>query len=101
MMPALPHSFGEGVRRRAPMSMLDRRSLLLGAGASLALPGCTAAPPPRPIPATPRAARLIAAARSQIGVTVTYDAAYAQLPFPNGDVPRAKGACTDVIVRAY
>jgi uncharacterized protein YijF (DUF1287 family) len=23
------------------------------------------------------------------------------LPFPNGDVPRVKGACTDVIVRAY
>ena len=61
------------------MSMLDRRSLLLGAGAGLALAGCTEAPPPRPLPATPRAARLIAAARRQIGVTVRYDAAYAIL----------------------
>jgi uncharacterized protein YijF (DUF1287 family) len=30
-----------------------------------------------------------------------YDAAYSALPFPNGDVPREKGVCTDVIVRAY
>ena len=83
------------------MRMLDRRSLLLGAGASLYLSGCTATAPPPPLPATPRAARLIAAARSQIGITTRYDAAYTSLPFPDGDVPRAKGVCTDVIVRAY
>ena len=83
------------------VTMLDRRSLLLGAGASLVLPGCTGEPPPPPLPSTPRAARLIAAARRQIGVTVHYDAAYTPLPFPNGDVPRATGVCTDVIVRAY
>src|SRR4051812_9821360 len=84
-------------------TMLDRRSLLLGAGAGFALPGCTASAPPLPppLPATPRAARLIAAARNQIGVTTRYDAIYTVLPFPNGDVPREKGACTDVIIRAY
>ena len=81
-------------------TILDRRSLLLGAGASLLLPGCTATPTPS-VPATPRAAQLLAAARSQIGITTRYDAAYTRLPFPNGDVPRTKGACTDVIVRAY
>jgi hypothetical protein len=81
--------------------MLHRRSLLLGAGASLVLAGCAEAPTQRPIPATPRAARLLAAARRQIGVTVRYDAAYTVLPFPNGDVPRAQGACTDVLIRAY
>jgi uncharacterized protein YijF (DUF1287 family) len=79
--------------------ILDRRSLLLGAGASVALAGCTAAT--RPLQATPRAAKLIAAARAQLGVTRRYDAGYTLLSFPNGDVPREKGACTDVIVRAY
>lgn len=44
---------------------------------------------------------LIAAARGQVGVTLHYDPAYTRLPFPNGDVPRAKGVCTDVLIRAY
>jgi uncharacterized protein YijF (DUF1287 family) len=84
------------------VTILDRRSLLLGAGASLALPGCTAAPaPPQRLHATPRAARLIALARGQIGVTLRYDPAYTAIPFPHGDVPRVRGVCTDVIIRAY
>jgi len=49
----------------------------------------------------PWAANLIAAAESQISVTVIYDPAYASLKFPNGDIPRERGVCTDVIVRAY
>jgi uncharacterized protein YijF (DUF1287 family) len=49
----------------------------------------------------PKAAQLIKAARSQIGVTVQYDPSYSALPFPNGDVPRDKGVCTDVVIRAY
>ena len=40
------------------------------------------------------------AARSQIGVTVRYDPTYREIAFPNGDVPRDRGVCTDVIVRA-
>lgn len=44
---------------------------------------------------------LIAAARRQIGVTLAYDPAYSRLAFPNGDVPRSKGVCTDVVIRAY
>ena len=47
------------------------------------------------------AERLVAAARRQVGVTLAYDPAYSVLPFPNGDVPRAKGVCTDVVIRAY
>jgi uncharacterized protein YijF (DUF1287 family) len=50
---------------------------------------------------TPKAAQLIKAARSQIGVTVQYDPSYSSLAFPNGDVPRHKGVCTDVVIRAY
>jgi len=44
---------------------------------------------------------LITAARGQIGVTLTYDAAYVDLPYPGGDVPKEKGVCTDVVVRAF
>ena len=81
--------------------MLDRRSLLLGMGVTLA--GCRAASAPAvpPLAAAPRAARLIALARTQVGKTVRYDSAYTALPFPNGDVPREKGVCTDVVIRAY
>jgi uncharacterized protein len=45
--------------------------------------------------------KLIAAARAQIGVTLRYDPAYTRLAFPGGDVPRDKGVCTDVVIRAY
>ncbi|UDF31617.1 UNVERIFIED_ORG: DUF1287 domain-containing protein [Roseateles sp. XES5] len=56
------------------------------------------------LPATARAdaaQRLVAAARRQVGVTLTYDPAYSRLDYPGGDVPRERGVCTDVIVRAY
>jgi uncharacterized protein YijF (DUF1287 family) len=47
------------------------------------------------------ASRLILAARKQIGVTQGYDGSYLSLSYPNGDVPRGTGVCTDVIIRAY
>lgn len=80
--------------------MLDRRMVLLGLGASLSAcsRGAQAAPA---LTASPRAARLIGMARRQVGLTLTYDSAYTQLAFPNGDVTREKGVCTDVVVRAY
>ena len=48
-----------------------------------------------------RAGRLIARARRQIGVTTSYDPAYVALDYPGGDVPRDRGVCIDVIIRAY
>ena len=83
------------------MTRFDRRTLLLGAGAGLVMAGCgrtEAEPAPA---AAGKAARLIAAARAQIGVTVRYDSAYTPLAFPGGDVPRERGVCTDVVIRAY
>lgn len=73
---------------------------------NMALAGPSAAPPPltgaagfaRP---DAWADQLITAAEGQIGVTVIYDPAYVSLPFPNGDLPRERGVCTDVVVRAY
>ena len=48
-----------------------------------------------------KAARLVEAARAQIGRTLSYDGAYVRLRYPMGDVPIEHGVCTDVIVRAF
>ena len=32
---------------------------------------------------------------------VIYDSSYFSIDYPNGDVPKRKGVCTDVIIRAY
>jgi uncharacterized protein len=45
-------------------------------------------------------AKIVTAARQQIGVTLAYDPAYVSLAYPNGDVPADRGVCTDVLVRA-
>ena len=74
--------------------MIDRRTLLAGLSMGLTCPSLAIAAPNR-------AAALAAAARRQVGVTLVYDPAYTALAFPNGDVPRRKGVCTDVVVRAY
>jgi uncharacterized protein YijF (DUF1287 family) len=52
------------------------------------------------VPASAGNTDIIAAARSQVGVTVHYDPAYRALAYPGGDVPADRGVCTDVIVRA-
>jgi uncharacterized protein len=44
--------------------------------------------------------KLISAAREQVGVTTIYDPAYVSLEFPGGDIPRLRGVCTDVVIRA-
>jgi len=85
--------------------MLDRRSLLLGI--TIGLFGChdatqaSSAPGQPQLPGSDAAHKLLAAARAQVGVTRRYDSAYTRLAFPNGDVPREKGVCTDVVIRAY
>lgn len=43
---------------------------------------------------------IVAAARTQIGKTVSYDPSYRAMDYPGGDVPIDKGVCTDVIIRA-
>jgi uncharacterized protein YijF (DUF1287 family) len=45
--------------------------------------------------------RLAAAAEAQVGVTLVYDPAYVRLTYPGGDVPRERGVCADVVVRAF
>ena len=48
----------------------------------------------------PEAVALVGAAEAQVGVTLSYDPAYVQLDYPGGDVPRDRGVCTDVLIRA-
>ncbi|MDB5672861.1 MAG: hypothetical protein JWO25_3820 [Alphaproteobacteria bacterium] len=87
--------------------MIDRRRLLFGAGAnaSLALAGCgpgdAAVAPASSLRASARAARLVGFARRQVGLTTRYDGGYSRIAFPGGDVPRGRGVCTDVVIRAY
>lgn len=82
-----------------PAILLARRTVL-GGIAAWGLAGC-GAPAAAVRPASDPARRLIAAARAQIGVTLAYDPAYTRLAYPGGDVPRVKGVCTDVVIRAY
>jgi len=44
--------------------------------------------------------KFIDAARAQVGVTLFYDSRYVKLKYPMGDVPKVRGVCTDVVVRA-
>ncbi|MDQ0465368.1 uncharacterized protein YijF (DUF1287 family) [Caulobacter ginsengisoli] len=77
--------------------MIHRRALL-AATPALALSACA---PPRRAHAATWAEKLLEAASAQIGTTVHYDPLYTRIAYPNGDVPREKGVCTDVVVRAY
>ncbi len=82
--------------------IINRRAFSALTMALLITPGCHSAPTvAHSRRSTGKAAKLIAAARTQIGVTVNYDPAYTSLAFPNGDVPWARGVCTDVVIRAY
>jgi uncharacterized protein YijF (DUF1287 family) len=56
-------------------------------------------PVARRVPIKSQSARAIVdASKAQIGTR--YDASFALLSYPNGDVPPDRGACTDVIVRS-
>lgn len=71
--------------------MLNRRLILCAALGLVA----------RPAVAATWSTRLVEAALSQIGRTVSYDPAYAKIAYPGGDVPLDRGVCTDVVIRAY
>lgn len=44
--------------------------------------------------------KIVAAARDQLTWGTSYDPAYVKLAYPNGDIPKTKGVCTDVVVRS-
>lgn len=45
--------------------------------------------------------KLSQAAISIIDPSIDYDPAYFKIDYPNGDIPKEKGVCTDVIIRSY
>lgn len=53
-----------------------------------------------PLGAEETGTKIVEAARTQVGVTVSYDPDYVALKYPGGDLPREKGVCTDVVIRA-
>lgn len=79
---------------------------LVACGRAPATATSTHAPAPAAVsvaigaPASTVSPPLVAAARSQIGVTRRYDPAYVRLAYPGGDVPQDRGVCTDVVIRA-
>ncbi len=66
----------------------EYRALVRALALALLLPGAALADP------------LAEAAASQVGVTLIYDPRYIALEFPGGDLPRLRGVCTDVVIRA-
>jgi uncharacterized protein YijF (DUF1287 family) len=57
----------------------------------------------RPLPpdSSPALKRVVASANEQPEQTRSYDPSYVQINYPGGDVPLERGACTDVIIRAF
>jgi uncharacterized protein len=83
---------------------MDRRLFLTTALTCFAAPQVLACGKLEPVNLTGTAAhwqKLVDAARKQIGETTIYDPAYVRLSYPGGDVPRERGVCTDVVIRAY
>jgi len=81
-----------------------------GCGAWGGLGGLAISPPtpqptrqqtPKVVYESPALERLVAAAVERTSHSVTYDAAYFSIPYPNGDVPADKGVCTDEVIRSY
>ncbi len=46
------------------------------------------------------AARIVHGAKEEARRGVQYDPTYRVIPYPGGDVPRDRGVCTDVVIRA-
>lgn len=44
---------------------------------------------------------LVAAATERLNHFVIYDGSYKSIAYPNGDVDKNKGVCTDVVIRSY
>ena len=45
--------------------------------------------------------KLLESGNEQTKVTLNYTQDYFTIPYPNGDVPKETGACTDVVIRAF
>jgi uncharacterized protein len=76
------------------MRLMDVRSAIL-----LIALGCAAQTPPA-LPLSPKQKLIVEGARKQLDWGTVYYSAYVKIPYPNGDLPKNRGVCTDVVVRA-
>ena len=51
--------------------------------------------------ATGPAAKIVEGAHRQVGEGAVYTVGYFRIGYPNGDLPRNQGVCTDVVVRSF
>ena len=49
----------------------------------------------------PASVKLADAALAQVGVTTIYDPSYVKLRYRGGDLPKSRGVCSDVVIRAF
>jgi uncharacterized protein YijF (DUF1287 family) len=95
-------NFGVGHAAMDNFASASLKSIVGGIGFALAaLAPMEAAGEQPSVPLSAPASQLVAAARAQVGITTIYDPAFVKLAYPGGDLPRERGVCTDVIVRAY
>lgn len=66
---------------------------------AIVIAGCAVSPAPPP-PIAGAAAKIVEGAKKQLSWGTIYDPAYVKLSYPGGDVPKDRGVCTDVVVRA-
>ncbi len=45
--------------------------------------------------------KFLKAALCRTKLSISYDPAYFEIPYPMGDIPPSKGVCSDVIIRSY
>lgn len=50
---------------------------------------------------SPEIRKILTSANEQIKSTTGYTQKYYSISYPNGDVPKETGACTDVVIRSY
>lgn len=50
---------------------------------------------------SPELRKILTSANKQIETTTNYSQKYYSIKYPNGDVPKTTGACTDVVIRSY
>jgi uncharacterized protein YijF (DUF1287 family) len=50
---------------------------------------------------SPEIRKILASANKQIKITTGYTQRYYSISYPNGDVPKETGACTDVVIRSF
>lgn len=55
----------------------------------------------QPIKLQPPLKQVVEAGLEQTEYTFYYDSSYTRINYPGGDVPRERGVCTDVIIRAF